>query len=57
MVASIEYIGWIEEIFKLGYGRFQTIVILCNWVIANYGSIMATVKRDEYGWVHIREFQ
>jgi hypothetical protein len=47
-VASIEYVGWIEKILELDYGRFQTIVLLYNWVIANYESFTTIMKCDEY---------
>jgi hypothetical protein len=50
MLAFIEYVGWIEKIFELDYGRFQTIVLFCNWVVANYFGSIATVKWDEYGF-------
>jgi len=55
MVASIEYVGWIEEIFKLDYGRFHIVVLFCNWVVANYGGIMAIMKRDKY-WFTLVSF-
>jgi hypothetical protein len=50
MVASIKYVGWIEEILELDYGRFHIVVLLCNLVVANYGSIMTTMKCDKYGF-------
>jgi hypothetical protein len=28
MLVSLEYVGWIEEILELDYGRVQTIVLL-----------------------------
>jgi hypothetical protein len=49
-VALIEYVGWIEEILELDYWRFQTIVLLCNWMVANYKGSTTIVKRDEYGF-------
>jgi hypothetical protein len=52
-MASFEYVGWIEEILELDYGRFQTIVLLCNWLVANYEGSSAIVKRDEYGFTLI----
>jgi hypothetical protein len=52
-MASLEYVGWIEEILELDYGRFQTIVLLCNWVVANYEGSSAIVKCDEYGFTMI----
>jgi hypothetical protein len=50
MVASIEYVGWIEEILELDYGRFRIVILFWNWVIANYGGTTAIMKRDEYGF-------
>jgi hypothetical protein len=34
---------------ELDYDMFQTIVFLCNWVVANYGGSNAIVNPDEYG--------
>jgi hypothetical protein len=28
MMASLKYVGWIEEILKVNFGRFQTILFL-----------------------------
>jgi hypothetical protein len=50
VLASLEYVGWIEEFLKLNYGRFQIVVLLYNWVVVNYKGSMATVKWDEYGF-------
>jgi hypothetical protein len=36
IVAKLEYVGWVEEILKLNYGMLNNIVLLCNWVKANY---------------------
>jgi hypothetical protein len=47
-MASLEYVGWIEKILKFDYGQFQTIVLLCNWVVVNYGRPNATIKWDKY---------
>lgn len=30
VVASLEYVGWIEKILEFDYGRFQIVVLLCN---------------------------
>jgi hypothetical protein len=49
-MASLEYVGWIEEIFKLDYGRFQTVIFFCNWVVVNYEGSSTIVRRDEYGF-------
>jgi hypothetical protein len=46
----LEYVGWIEEILELDFGGFQTVVLLCNWVVANYEGSNATVKCNEYGF-------
>jgi hypothetical protein len=48
MMALLEYVGWIEKILELDYDMFQTIVFLCNWVVANYGGSNAIVNHDEY---------
>ncbi len=50
IMVSIEYVGWIKKILKLNYGRFQTILLLCNWVVANYERFVAMVRLDEYGF-------
>jgi hypothetical protein len=49
-MASLEYVGWIEEILEVNFGRFQTVLLLCNWVVANYGGSNATMKQDQYGF-------
>lgn len=49
MVAKLEYVGWVEEILELNYGILNFVVLLCNWVKANYVGSSAMVKRDEYG--------
>jgi hypothetical protein len=36
IVAKLEYVGWVEKILKLNYGMLNNIVLLCNWVKANY---------------------
>ena len=48
--AAMEYIGWIEEILELDYGRFQVLVLLCNWVQAISNGPGATMQRDDYGF-------
>ncbi len=48
IMASLEYVGWIKEIMELDYGKFQTVVLLCNWVVANYEGTNAIVKNDDY---------
>ncbi len=43
IMASLEYVEWIEEILKLDYGKFQIVIFLCNWVVANYEGTNATM--------------
>jgi hypothetical protein len=52
IMALIENVGWIEEILELDYWRFQTIVLLCNWMVANYKGSTIIVRCDEYGVHH-----
>ncbi len=49
-MASLKYVGWIKEISELDYGQFQTVVLFCNWVVANYEGPNATIKCDGYGF-------
>jgi hypothetical protein len=49
VVASIEYVGWIEKILKLDYGRFQIVIFFCNWVVVNYEGSVVIVRCDKYG--------
>ena len=46
---NVEYIGQILEIVELNYGRHCTIILVCDWVKANYRR-NATVKKDEWGF-------
>jgi hypothetical protein len=48
--ANLEYIGQIMEIVELNYGRHCTVVLVCEWVKANYRGRNATVKKDEWGF-------
>lgn len=48
--ASIEYIGQILEIVELNYGRHCIVLLVCEWVKANYRGRNATVKKDEWGF-------
>ncbi len=49
-MTSLKYVGWIKEILELDYGQFQTIVLLYNWVVANYEGLNANIKGDGYGF-------
>jgi len=48
--ANLEYIGQIMEIVELDYVRHCTVVLVCEWVKANYRGRNATVKKDEWGF-------
>jgi hypothetical protein len=50
VVANLEYVGWVEEIMEVNYGVLNTMVLLCNWVKANYSRSNATIKQHEYGF-------
>jgi hypothetical protein len=50
VVANLKYVGWVKEILELNYGVLNTMVLLCNWVKANYNENNAIVKRNEYGF-------
>jgi hypothetical protein len=47
---NLEYVGWVEEILAVDYGRYELVVLYCNWVMANMVGHNATMKRDEYGF-------
>lgn len=34
----------------INYGVLKIVVLLCNWVKANYNKSSATIKCDEYGF-------
>lgn len=48
--ANLEYIGQILEIVELNYGRHCTVILVCDWVKANYRGRNAIVKKDEWGF-------
>jgi hypothetical protein len=50
VAANLEYIGQILEIVELNYGRHCTVLLVCDWVKANYRWRNATVKKDEWGF-------
>jgi len=51
ILAHLECVGWVEEILELNNGVLNIVVLLCNWVKANYSKSNATVKRNEYGFI------
>ena len=50
VVASVEYVGHLEEILELTYGHLNPIVFLGRWVKANNRGVSVTMKRDEWGF-------
>ena len=48
--ANLEYVGWVEEILAVDYGRYELVVLYCNLVMANIVGHNVTMKRDEYGF-------
>ena len=50
MDANVEYIGHIEEILELNYRRHCVVVLVCDFVKANYVGENATIKKDKWGF-------
>lgn len=48
--ANVEYVGHIEEILELNYRRHCLVVLVCDFVKANYVGENATVKKDKWGF-------
>ena len=53
-VANVEYVGWVEEIIGVDYGKFELLVLYCKWVQATWSGPRATMKRDEYGFTLVK---
>ena len=32
---NLEYVGWVEEIISVDYGKFEVVVLYCTWAQAN----------------------
>ena len=47
---ELEYIGEIDEIVEIDYSRHYVVLLVCDWVKANYRGRNATVKKDEWGF-------
>jgi hypothetical protein len=48
---NLEYVGWVEEILDImDYGRYELVVLYCNWVMTNMVGHNANMKRDDYGF-------
>ena len=50
MNATLKYIGQIQEILELNYGRHCIVVLVYEWVKINYRGRNAIVKKDEWGF-------
>ena len=48
--ADLEYIRQIVDIIELDYGRHCIVLLVCDWVKANYRGRNATMKKDEWGF-------
>ena len=47
---ELEYVGQIDEIVELDYGGHCVVLLVCDWVKANYRGRNATIKKDEWGF-------
>ena len=52
--ANLEYVGWVDEIISVDYGKFEVVVLYCTWAQANKRGARATMKCDEYGFTLFR---
>ena len=50
----LEYIGWMEEIIAIDYGKFELYVFYCLWIQANTIGAQAIIKRDDYNFTFIK---
>lgn len=46
----MEYVGHIEEILELNYRRHCIVVLVCDFVKANYAGENATIVKDKWGF-------
>jgi hypothetical protein len=53
-IANLEYVGWVDEIISVDYGKFEVVVLYCTWAQANKRGARATMKCDEYGFTLFR---
>jgi hypothetical protein len=49
-VMKTEFVGNVEEILELDYQNHCVVVLLCNWVKANYNRPSPTIIRDDLGF-------
>jgi hypothetical protein len=48
--AEVEYVGNLQEIVELDYSSHCVIILVCEWVKANYAGTNATVRKDRMGF-------
>ena len=51
--ADVEYVGHIEKILELNYRHHYLVVLVCNFVKANYIGDNATIKKDRWGFTSV----
>jgi hypothetical protein len=51
---NLEYVGWVDEIISVDYGKFEVVVLYCTWAQANKRGARATMKCDKYGFTLFR---
>jgi len=51
--ANVEYVGHIEEILELNYRSHCVVVLVCDFVKANYVGENATIIKDKWGFTLI----
>ena len=44
----------VEEIFVVDYGRYELVVLYCDWVVANTVGQIVTMKQDDYGFSFVK---
>jgi hypothetical protein len=48
MTTNLEYVGWVEDLISVDYGKFEVVVLYCTWAQANKSGARASMKCDEY---------
>jgi len=48
---EFECIGQIQEIVELNYGKHCIVLLICDWIKANFRGRNATMKKDEWGFI------
>ena len=55
--ANLEYIGWVDEIIRVDYEKFELFILYCTWVQANRTGACAIMKHDEYRFTLIKFYR